>query len=343
MCRGLSLDRPGEVRRRLWNLGRLVLSGKVGGFQYSSAFLEPLWQRHRARLRGHDVINCYQVYPDSVLGDAAIAKWFYIDATMTQVFDDQYSAKLPPAIKAKAIAREAKGYAVARGIVCHSHWAARSVCEDYGIDPAKVHVVVPGANLPVAKTREFLAREAAAAPHESGPLRLAFVGRYWDRKGLDRLLAAIRIAQARGGTFALRVIGCEREGLPADLQDVPGVEWCGSIEKRAEAERFLETVHWAEMGCLLSRHEFGGMVQREFAALGLVALGPDVCGAPDHAGPGALLVGPEETPEAIAAHLLEMAKRGEAYHRLRAAAYARREEALWSSAMARVAAIVEAG
>src|SRR5207248_1430848 len=95
------------------------------------------------------------------------------------------------------------------------------------------------------------------------PLRLVFVGKEWHRKGLDRLLRALRLARRSGANIMLRVIGCRRELLPQDLRDTDGVEWFGFIDKRTEAGRFLRAVSYCDIGCLLSRAEAAGIAVRE--------------------------------------------------------------------------------
>jgi len=106
----------------------------------------------------------------------------------------------------------------------------------------------------------------------------------------------------------------------------------GFVDKRTESDRYLDLVGECDMGCLLSRAEAGGIGLREFHALGLAVLGPDVGGAPDHAIAGAsLLVRPEATDEAIAALLVDLARQPERVEALRAASWTQRRDALWET------------
>lgn len=73
----------------------------------------------------------------------------------------------------------------ARAVVGHSEWVRRSVIDDYGVDPARVVVIPPGADL------EAL-RPGPERPEDGGPLRLLFVGGDFARKGGPDLLAAVR-------------------------------------------------------------------------------------------------------------------------------------------------------
>ncbi|MDB5696762.1 MAG: hypothetical protein JWN21_2305 [Sphingomonas bacterium] len=335
---GLVLDRPGERLRRAWNLMRLLRTGKVGGFQYSSLFLDRLWRGQP--LAGRTIMSCYQVLPDRVIDAPDLARWYYVDGTLTQLWAsaDYTPRPLPPSVVEETLVRERRGYHAAAGVICHSRWAADSVVADYGVSPERVHVVVPGANLEPDSYGRWHGQPRPPTP--GGPLRLVFVGMGGMRKGLDRLIEAMPIARAGGATLTLTVIGCPPDALPAPLAATAGVEWLGQIDKRRDADRFVAAVAGAEVGCLLSRAEFGGMAQREYAALGLAAIGPAVDGAPEHAGPGALLVAADATPADIAALLVDLARRGDAYHRLRDAAWAARDEASWANAARRLHAIV---
>lgn len=336
--KGLTLHRPSEQARCAWNLWRLLTTGRIGGFQYSNFFLKRLWRYSAKQVHDNTVMNCYQIYPEFVVNDKNIRKWFYIDATLQQVFMDPFSPRLPTAVTEHALDLERRGFEAADGVICHSEWAARSVREDYGIDSSKVFAVVPGANLDPEAYARF--RREQNQLNSTGPLRLVFVGRYWERKGLDRLLRAMLLAQAQGADLQLRVIGCRRESLPKKLRDVPGVEWAGNIEKNKKPERFLKAVSWGELGCLLSRSECGGMVLREFASLGMIILSPNVQGSPDHAGPAALLVQREDSDKSIAEKLTVLARRGPEYQRLRATAEESRDKALWSESVRHIQKII---
>ncbi len=294
-----------RLRRAAWNLTRPLTGDRLGGYQYTVGFLERLWSPERARAARAIVVNCFQLYPPSIVADPSIERWFYVDMTLVQLLDHYGLARtIGRRIARDALRREGEGYRAAAGVVAHSRWAARSVLADHGVDPSRVHVALPGANLdPEAYARW----EALASPDAAGPPRLVFVGKDWRRKGLDRLLAGFALARARGLRASLRVIGCPRESLPADLASIEGVEWLGFIDKRREAGRFLAAVAECDVGCLLSRAEAGGIALREYHALGLAVLGTEAGGAPEHAIPEASkLVPVAADAEAIARSLLEL-------------------------------------
>jgi glycosyltransferase involved in cell wall biosynthesis len=201
-----------------------------------------------------------------------------------------------------------------------------------------VHVVVPGANLnPDAYGAwDEIAQSDSGRDPDRAP-RIVFVGKYWHRKGLDRLLEALQIARARGAAMSLRVIGCERNSLPAHLRGTTGVEWIGFVSKSRDPTRFNRLVAQCDVGCLLSRAEAGGIALREYHALGLAVLGPKTGGAPDHMfQDAAIMIEPTASAEVIAGRLLALEREPGKLELLRAAARGRRHEALWSSSIDKI-------
>lgn len=338
---GLKLDESSRAGRIAWSAGQLLLTGGYGGYQYSPAHLDRLWLPVRERIRGGHVLNLFQLYAPSVNADPTVRRWFYIDATLQQLIEG-YGGLTRMAARAMRdlLARERDGYASANGVVVYSQWVADSLIRDYAIDPAKVHVIVAGANLDLDHYARW--RASAAPPgEEHGPLRLIFIGKDAHRKGLDRLLEAMIVARCGGAALALTVIGCDPDTVAPGLRTVPGVTWLGRIDKRREADRFSALVAGAEVGCLLSRAECSGIGQREYAAFGLALIAPDTGGSADHAGRHrSVLVQPADGADAIAATLAELATRGALYRRLRAAAWDTRDEPLQTTTARRLRALL---
>jgi glycosyltransferase involved in cell wall biosynthesis len=238
----------------------------------------------------------------------------------------------------EAILREEEGYRNATGVLTHSHWAARSVVEEYGASANVVHVAVAGASFDATTYSEWDGTtKATQQTADSEPLRLVFVGKYSQRKGLDRLLAAVHIARARGASIVLRVIGLEKADSPIQWRNEPGIEWYGFLDKRTEPRRFLHAVAENDLGCLLSRAEAGGIVLREFHALGLPVIGPAVGGSPEHMfSDASIQVAPETSDDAIAEILVHLCNDRPALARLREHAWNRRYEALWDSTVTKI-------
>lgn len=339
---GLSLQplaRFRQLRRYAWNLMAVARGRGRGGYQFSDACLQRLWQPESATLKDARVVNCFQLYPRVVLEDDRIEKWFYIDQTMPHYLDGYgLGADISGWTQSDIVRREREGYARAAGIVAHSHWAARCLVEDYGIAASKVHVVVPGANLDPVAYCAWAARRASPSIDASAPLQLVFVGKAPLRKGLDRLIRALQLARSAGAQCQLRVIGCTPEQLPPSLREVEGVEWLGFIHKQQRARDYLDAVAACDVGCLLSHAEAGGMCLREFHALGLAVIAPAVGGSPDHViAEAAHLVSPAASDEQIAALLLRLSRDRSEVQAMREVSWARREEVLWDHAVAKLA------
>ncbi|HVG32889.1 MAG TPA: glycosyltransferase family 4 protein [Pyrinomonadaceae bacterium] len=342
---GLPLSTDGRVwqaRRVAWNLSRVFKGDRRGGYQYSESFLERLWRPVRNSVQGGIVVNCFQLFAPSIVRDQTVEKWFFIDQTLQQLFD--YYEQRPligRRIAHESIAREREGYHAARGIIVHSRWAARSVVNDYGVSPERVYTVMPGANIDPTEYARWEKDEeqhrAANIEHEQRPLRLVFVGKYWHRKGLDRLLGALALARRRGSLATLRVIGCRRETLPAHLRNTEGVEWSGFLDKRNEAHAFLCALGECDIGCLLSRAEAGGIAFREYHALGLPVIGTDTGGAPDHMLPGAsVIVSTNSTDEEISRIIMDLERDGARLKALRKSARQQRHLALWDETVRKI-------
>ena len=328
---------PWRLQRLLWNSVTAMHGRRLGGFQYSDYFLQRIYAPFQNKLTGSRLINFFQLYPTSIVRNTKIEKWFYIDMTLRQLFRC-YGAAIDDRTADEAFLREEEGYMNAAGVLAHSHWAAKSVVEEYGVSADAVHVAVPGASFDMDAYREW-DRSSSATPGNASlePLRLVFVGKYSQRKGLDRLLAAVHIARARGASIVLRVIGLEKKDSPVEWRSEPGIEWFGFVKKRTEARRFLHAVADNDVGCLLSRAEAGGIVLREFHALGLPVIGPAVGGAPEHMfREASIQVAPEASDDAIADILVHLCNDRSALARMREHAWNHRHEALWDATVAKI-------
>lgn len=339
---GLSLepiDSGRGLRRYLWNLAAVARGRGHGGYQFSAPCIEHYWAPCRGNLAGARVINCFQLFPPSVVANKTVELGFYIDQTLLQLFNAYgLGTGISKWMARDAMQRERAGYIRAPVIVTHSHWAAQSVVHDYGIAAEKVQVVVPGANLDIAAYNDWCNGRNAVSHRTPSPLRLVFVGKDAQRKGLDRLIKAVRLARAGGADCQLRIIGCTPERLEPELRDVDGVEWLGFIDKQHKPRAYIDSVANNDVGCLLSHAEAGGMCLREFHALGLAVIGPDVGGSPDHViTEAAHLVRPEASDESIAALITRLSVDRVEVQRMREISWARRDEVSWTTAVSRLA------
>lgn len=331
-----------KSRRYFWNLLSVLRGRGLGGYQFSDIFMEKLWGPYRSKLVGNKVINLNQLYPSTICQDRAVEKWFFIDQTLKQLFDTYgIRSGISKYIAEDALAREADGYQRAKGVFVISHFAAQSLYLDYGVSPDKVFVVPRGANLDREAYPLWAQTKSNSKLKERYPLRLVFVGKHPERKGLDRLLRALALARAEGANCTLRIIGCTPDDLAPELRDTQGVEWIGFIDKRRDGVTYLNAVGECDIGCLLSRAEAGGIGLREYHALGLAVIGPDVGGSPDHVIPeAARLIGPQASDEEIAALLLELDRDRAAVQRMQEVSWARRHEVTWEASVTKLAKVM---
>lgn len=320
--------------RLVWNAGRASTGRGLGGFQYSDRFLSRLWSQ-AGDLSGTAVVSCFQMLPASVINDASIETWPFIDQTLQQLFD-YYAQRevIGHRVAEESIEQEKESYASSVGVIVNSEWARRSVVENYGIPRDKTFVVVPGPSLDHAKVRDGTPVMPPEIVTADEPVKLVFVGKEWRRKGLDRLLRALPIARRRGAHLTLTVIGCERDSVPDGLANVEGVDWAGFIDKRSEEDRFISLIRGCHVGCLLSRYEAGGIALREYQALGLPVIGPATGGAPEHMlERTSIQVDPNASDEEIATALFSLCENGHLAD-LSEMATSDRSQAWWEHSMA---------
>lgn len=340
-------------KRWLWNTKHVLSGHKPGGFQYSPAFLNRLWEKEIDDVRHTNLISNFQLLPPIVVADTTIRRWFYLDGTLTQL-RDYYGARMDARWFADVWKRERHGYHSAVGVIAMSSFCADSLIGDYAVPRDRVHVVPPGANLTADAYTAFNA--ALCGMHESHidevsppsghprrALRLVFVGRSIQRKGLDRLLRALALGRSRGLQMTLRVIGVSEQQVPHSLRNVTGVEWLGFISRRTDTDRFLRAVAECDIGCLLSRAEMAGISIRESLSMGQPVIGPATGGAPDlMPAEASWLVAPHDSDEKICSLLLRIEGDVADFARKRATAWRVRQKMLWEPAIRRISEIISA-
>lgn len=341
-----SLEPPRLVAARYaWNLWRvLTLRGK-GGHQYTRGRMEGVWLPvHDGTDRPVVVINIFQLFPQPLVEDTNLRRWFFIDQTLAQLFDTYGQAQtVGRGIVDRTVAKERAGYHSAEMVVANSQWAKDSLVRDYGVPPEKVAVVLQAANFHPEAYEEWAQQWDPLDRRDTGVVRLVFVGGDPYRKGLDRLLSAMQRANADRHRVSLDVLGCPASELPSRLAATPHVRWHGFVDKRRDQRRFLDLVSAADVGCLLSRAEAGGNSLREYHACGLAVLGTTAGGASDQTLPEATwLVHTDEDDDTLADRLRWLSENRGEIERRRAHAWAHRREVLWPATMAHVAQLLRA-
>ncbi|HEX2187626.1 MAG TPA: glycosyltransferase family 4 protein [Longimicrobiaceae bacterium] len=146
-----------------------------------------------------------------------------------------------------------------------SDWAAESAVRDYGADPARVHTVYIGANLPDPP------RRADVLPRAPGsPVRLLFVGVLWEVKGGEIAFETLLHLRALGIDAELTVVGC----TPPPHVRHPALRVVPFLNKQVPEERreFERLWREADFFVLPSRCECAGVVYCEAAAYALPVL-----------------------------------------------------------------------
>ena len=264
---GLALQ-PKALRKQrlLWNLKQLLSTGKAGGFQYSRCFTRALLAQ--AQLDPYQPLALLSNFP-LLPSYPWLLDWqvdFYIDATTQQVFSAYGSGeRLAPAYRQQVLERERQAYRQAGAVICMGQWAADSVINDYGIDPAKVHVVPGGANLDEAQLAQLPPTPTSPPPSAEHPLRLGFLGKEWKRKGGPFLLQLADALTERGIPTLIRAIGPN----PAELPAHPALQALGFINKQSDMARFVAELRSWHFGTLFSEAEAFGISNRECLRLGV--------------------------------------------------------------------------
>jgi glycosyltransferase involved in cell wall biosynthesis len=156
-----------------------------------------------------------------------------------------------------------------------SEWAAQSAIRHYNLDPRKVRVVPPGANLESGLPADQV--EAVVARRPSTSCNLLFIATQWRAKGGDLAIEVARALNAANLPTKLTIIGAQPD-RPEPLP--PFVEALGNLRKSVPAElalmeRSLRNAHFL---ILPTQAEGAPNVVCEAAAYGLPSLATDVCG-----------------------------------------------------------------
>ncbi len=203
---------------------------------------------------------------------------FCADATFANMVDYYWDfTNLSAEYLRKGHAQERNALGRASLAVYPSDWAARSAIEDYGTPPEKIAVIPFGANLGKHNTRAEVYEWISRRSRER--LRLLFVGRHWERKGGELVLAAAYCLIKLGHAVAVDVVGCE---VPARHRMLPWVRAHGKLNPGAPGEmtdlqRLFREAHYV---FIPSRAEAYGLTFAEANAFGVPAVATATGGIP---------------------------------------------------------------
>jgi glycosyltransferase involved in cell wall biosynthesis len=197
--------------------------------------------------------------------------------------------------------------------VC-SDWTARSVSEDYEIDPGKVRVVGLGHNF----------APAVVAERDWSSPRFIFIGADWERKRGTAVLESFAAVRARHPGATLDLVG----GHPAEIE-AEGVRGHGmlSLSVAADREQLSALLGVATCMVLPSTFEAFGIAYVDAGAAGVPSIGTTEGGAADAIGAGGVLVDPGDQ-RALERAMLELCDAGTA-RRLGALARANATQLTW--------------
>jgi glycosyltransferase involved in cell wall biosynthesis len=170
---------------------------------------------------------------------------------------------------ARSVESEHHAYDRAAQVIFSSDWAARSAIAEYGIDPAKVHVIPFGANLTHLPSRQQVMQQrfAAAALPAVDNCKLMFCAVHWERKGGAIAYATLLALLEMGINAELIVVGCKPpQGLHhARMRQV------GFLDKgsRADCQKLEQLFLESHFFLLPTRADCSPIVFCEASAFGL--------------------------------------------------------------------------
>jgi glycosyltransferase involved in cell wall biosynthesis len=267
---GLKIDINKLIGARvIWNALSPFRGDRPGGFQYTRWANEAM-ARQIDWDRIEEVISHAQLFPPfELMARHDISFSHYVDFPLPCLFDEYgLGNTIGKRTARNALARERDQYAAAKFVVCMSSWAAQQVIQRCGVPAHKVHTILPGANLPEEAFARPLSHNQVPPDGKQNPLRIAFVGKVPERKGLGRVVEAVRVLRARGFRSSLRVIGPDRN----IYSDDPEIEHVGFINKKLDPYRLINELYSCHLGALPSYQEAFGIAALEYLRCGLPAL-----------------------------------------------------------------------
>jgi glycosyltransferase involved in cell wall biosynthesis len=248
--------------------------------------------------------NCDAVLMIDDLAALSVPFFIYYDSSWDSLISANDSAEayaalrlITPSNMARRRERQLAVYEQAKGIIAMSHWFARSLVEQSGVSPRKVHVVHPGISAGRALQEGHPDSGSVHQPSEHmlrRPLReratprrrLLFVGRQYHafdfyRKGGDLVVAALALLRRDyDSQITLTIAGPDKWPLPGTPPD--GVRFLGSLPP-AEVSALYDS---HDLFVMPSRLEPFGIVFAEALSRGLPCIGRDAYAMPEIVTPG---------------------------------------------------------
>jgi glycosyltransferase involved in cell wall biosynthesis len=267
---------------------RAVLEAvRLHGAHWKSYYLHTLYAFDHLSREAARAIRC--AAPDVVLQAGAlfgpgpypiVPYHLYLDHT--RAIAERYTPApgLPPpvAYQAEWRAREQAVYRNATCIFTMSEFVRTSLRDDYGVDPARVHVVGAGPNVTPSRL---------PGPHRVP--RILFVGKHFAPKGGPELLEAFAAVRRENADARLAIVS---SSCPSPRP--PGVEFHGLVTRQALARLYESSAVFA----LPTLREAFGLSLLEAMSFGLPVVATRVEAIPEIVADGesGVLVPPQEVP-----------------------------------------------
>jgi glycosyltransferase involved in cell wall biosynthesis len=185
----------------------------------------------------------------------------YLSDATFKIMIDYYPDFSHPLSQREGNLLEQRAIRKARKLIYPSEWAAQSAIKDYGAPPEKVHVIPFGANL------EGIPPIPANRGEKGKRCNLLFIGKDWQRKGGELVLAALEKLEGLGIPAQLTIVGCQPPGkFPMhNIRVIPYLNKNQDQDARLLEQLFFE----ADFFVLPTRADASSIVAAEANAFGL--------------------------------------------------------------------------
>ena len=227
----------------------------------------------------------------------------------------------------------------ARLVITISDHARRSIIERYGVDPERVRVIPPAADVEFRPEPDPDAARALDRLGLSDEL-VYYPADFWPHKNHETLFEAIERLGARGRPLQLVLTGSPDSGytrLERRVAGLPNVRYLGRLPRPEVAELMRR----ARALVFPSRFEGFGIPMVEAFSCGTPVVASNAASCPEVAGGAALLVDPHD-PEALADAIEKAARHEPTREELRRRGFERARDFCWErSRQALRAALLE--
>jgi glycosyltransferase involved in cell wall biosynthesis len=321
----------------MWRVGRILQAKGIRGFTMSNMCLNATWNDEHKFPDGCTILSMFPVMSTKIIERAEQGKIklsYYIDIPYQEFCSSYAEGKASDTgLARRSFALEQRGYKAATHIICFAKSSAKYIISTYNIDPDKVFVLRPGANLYENDI------DSQSIINNGSSFVIGFVGMDWNRKGLPAIASAVQSLRQDGTDIKLMIAG----DAPESIAKMDGVTFVGRINKATEMHRYIEFLAKCDAGVLLSKAEGLPMSLLEFLRMGKPVIGSDVNGIPDIVTPDVGKLLPKNAgQDQIKATLKTFAIRGDYWSHLSKSVQSRKTSYSWNDTARGLGAILAA-